>query len=63
MKMFDYNTKPGNWCEPLFDNVFTTPDNRKIEIGLYVEPDDGSYTLHIFDNDDVVLCQTVKIEN
>ena len=63
MKMFDYNAKRGEWCKPLVDNVFKTPDGRELEIGMYVEPDDGTYTLHIFDNDDVILCQTIKIKN
>ena len=32
---------------------------REIEVGLYREPDDGSYTLQIFCNDDVVFCENV----
>ena len=63
MKMFDYNAKRGEWCKPLVDNIFKTPDGGELEIGMYVEPDDGTYTLHIFDNDDVILCQTIEIKN
>ena len=36
MKMFDYNAKRGEWCEPLVDNIFKTPDGRELEIGMYV---------------------------
>ena len=61
MEIFDCNVQPGSWCIPLFDNVFITPDNREIEIGLYREPDDGSYTLHVFDNDDVIICKTICV--
>ena len=32
---------------------------RWLEIGLYREPDDGTYTLQIFDVDDIIFCQTV----
>ena len=48
--------------EEIFDNCFDTPDGRVIEIGVYREPDDGSYTLQIFDNDDVVVCTTIDKE-
>lgn len=63
MKMFNYDVKPGNWCIPLVNNVFNTPDGKDIEIGVYREPDDGTYTLQIFDGDDVVMCKTIKIKN
>ena len=59
MKMFNYDVNPGNWCIPLVDNYFDTLDGRVIEIGVYRELDDGSYTLQMFDNDDVVVCTTI----
>ena len=62
MKMFNFDVNPGNWCIPLVDNCFDTPDGRVIEIGVYRESDDGSYTLQIFDNDDVVVCTTIDKE-
>ena len=31
-----------------------------IEIGLYREPDDGSYTLQGFNGDEVTFCVTVQ---
>lgn len=54
--------KPGEWCKPSFD-----PFIGKLEIGLYREPLDcgeysGTYTLHIFDGDDVPYCRMVDIK-
>ena len=34
-------------------------DNDVIEIGLYRESD-GSYTLQVFNGDEIVICETVK---
>lgn len=62
MKMFNYDVNLGNWCIPLVDNCFDTLDGRVIEIGVYREPDDGSYTLQIFDNDDVVVYTIIDKE-
>lgn len=62
MKMFNFNVKPGNWCIPLVDNVFDAQDGGLIEIGVYREPDDGSYILQIFYNDDVIVCMTIDVE-
>lgn len=56
---FYLETEPGNWCVPAFDNTFLY-NGRVIEVGLYREPDDGSYTLQVFSGDDVIFCEAVE---
>ena len=55
--------RPGNWSE--YGEVLQYEKegrNCEIEVGLYREPDDGSYTIQIFCNDDVILCENMKGE-
>lgn len=60
--------KPGEWskCGKIIDYFDGYKDKDKIEIGLYREPLEndaeiaGTYTLQIFNGDDVVICCTVK---
>ena len=62
------NIKPGEWSKHNKIVVYSGGygDEGKIEIGLYREPSDedkeiaGTYTLQIFDKDDVVVCRTVE---
>ena len=60
---YDLNVQPGSWCIPLFPNAFRTPEGRSLEIGLYREPDDGSYTLKCVNNEGTVLCGKIEIKN
>ena len=55
----------GDWSQ--HGRIFDTPEGRRIEIGLYREPDEneeyaGTLTLQIFVNDSVVLCEKVSWE-
>lgn len=67
-KMFpDWNRiKPGNWSN--YGRILEYGAGHYIEIGLYREPLDvdseyaGSYTLQIFDGDDVIFCSMVDTE-
>ena len=60
--------KPGEWSKhnKFIDYSGGYGDKGKIEIGLYREPlnEDkeisGTYTLQIFDRDDVIVCRTVE---
>ena len=56
----DWNRlKKGEWSR--HGRIIDTVNGRKIEIGLYREPADteynGTLTLQIFCNDDVVVCE------
>ena len=55
--------QPGSWS--VNGRKLPYANDRYVEIGLYREPADngeyaGSYTLHIFDGDDVIFCQKVE---
>ena len=52
--------QPGNWSRNGRIIQYGPGDKDAIEIGLYREPDDGSYTIHVFDRDDVIACHTVE---
>ena len=57
--------KPGNWSEHGKVLQYGVGDRDFIEIGLYREPMDGgeyegSYTLQIFDGDNVIFCAMVE---
>ena len=54
--------EPGCWSH--YNKVLQYSRSFNVEIGLYREPMDGSeiagtYTLQIFDGDDVICCRTV----
>jgi hypothetical protein len=50
--------QPGDWSS--YGQFLKITDSLIIEIGLYCEGD-KSLTLHMFANDDVILCQTVEL--
>ena len=54
--------KPGDWSK--YGEVISYEpvgsSKRRLEIGLYREPDDKSYTIQIFFNDDVILCENLR---
>ena len=62
------DVKPGEWSayNKIINYSGGHGDKGKIEIGLYREPTDEdeeireTYTLQIFDRDDVVVCRTVE---
>lgn len=56
--LFDTNVNTNEWCIPKFNNVLETKDGYVVEIGIYKE-ENGSLTLQIFKNDDVVVCETI----
>lgn len=63
-----YRIEKGNWSEYPIILHYGLNAKDSIEIGLYREPDDsseiddlgGTYTLQIFDGDNVIFCHTVE---
>ena len=55
------NLDKGSWSEyaEIIEYGFNNNGDmcNKLEIGLYREPNDGKYTLQIFNGDDVVVCE------
>lgn len=49
--------EPGEWSKN--GRLIEYTPNRFLEIGLHREPEGDEYTLHVFDNDDVIFCQEV----
>lgn len=60
---WDY-IQPGNWSR--HGKIINCASGTRIEIGLYREPAEneeyaGTYTLQIFRNDDVIVCEQITI--
>lgn len=52
--------EPGNWSKHPIILTYGCSPYEYIEIGLYRELHDGSYTLQGFNGDDVVFCVAVQ---
>jgi len=50
----------GTWSKHPIILTYGCSPYEFIEIGLYREPDDGSYTLQGFNGDEVTFCVTVQ---
>lgn len=55
------DAEPGEWCTPNVSPWLDAGDGKKIEIGIYREPDTGEYTFQVFHGDTVVYTHQVNL--